>query len=59
MSVWMKYLDLSKKALQIFKESIDKYHLIDSVDQKFNNPYPNGGISNLLYSKNFIIKSFS
>ena len=50
----MKHLDLSKKALQIFKESIDKYHLIDSVDQKFNNPYPNGSISNLLYSKNWI-----
>ena len=50
----MKYLDLSKKALNIFNESITKYHLIDKVDQKFNNPYSDKGLSNLLYEKNWI-----
>ena len=50
----MKYLDLSKKALNIFNESVTKYHLIDKVDQKFNNPYSDKGLSNLLYEKNWI-----
>ena len=50
----MKYLDLSKKALKIFKKSIDKYHIIDKVDQKFNNPYSDKSISNLLFKKNWI-----
>ena len=50
----MKYLDLSKKALKIFKKSIDKYHIIDKVDQKFNNPYSDKSLSNLLYKKNWI-----
>lgn len=50
----MKYLDLSRKALKIFKKSIDKYHIIDKVDQKFNNPYSDKSLSNLLYKKNWI-----
>ena len=50
----MKYLDLSKKALNIFNESVTKYHLIDKVDQKFNNPYSDKSLSNLLYKKNWI-----
>ena len=50
----MKYLDLSKKALNIFDESVNKYHLIDKVDQKFNNPYSDKSLSNLLYKKNWI-----
>jgi len=50
----MKYLDLSKKALKIFKESVDKYHIIDKVDQKFKNPYTDNSLSNLLYKKNWI-----
>ena len=47
----MKYLDLSKKALNIFNESVTKYHIIDKVDQKFNNPYSDKSLSNLLYKK--------
>ena len=50
----MKYLDLSKKALNIFNESVIKYHIIDKVDQKFNNPYSDKSLSNLLYKKNWI-----
>tara|TARA_B100001029_G_C15054241_1_gene453099 strand:- start:1566 stop:2186 length:621 start_codon:yes stop_codon:yes gene_type:complete len=50
----MKYLDLSKTALKIFKESITKYHIIDKVDQIFNNPYRDKSLSNLLYKKNWI-----
>ena len=38
----------------IFKESIDKYHLIDKVDQVFENPYPAHSLEHLLYRKNWI-----
>ncbi|MGA0373817.1 MAG: DUF4254 domain-containing protein [Flavobacteriaceae bacterium] len=38
----------------IFKESIDKYHLIDKVDQAFENPYPAHSLEHLLYRKNWI-----
>jgi len=50
----MKYLDLSKKAIEIFKESVEKYHIIDKIDQKFNNPYPFESLYKLLYEKNWI-----
>ncbi|WP_188370104.1 DUF4254 domain-containing protein [Muriicola marianensis] len=44
----------SKEAYRIFEESIKKYHLIDKVDQNFENPYPSGTIEHLLYRKNWI-----
>jgi hypothetical protein len=44
----------SKKALSIFEESIEKYHVLDNVDQSFKNPYPSGSIEFLLYRKNWI-----
>ena len=47
----MKHLDLSKKALEIFEKSVNKYHVIDKVDQKFNNPYSDKSISNLFLKK--------
>jgi hypothetical protein len=50
----MKYLDLSNKALKIFRESVDKYHITNKVDQKFYNPYNDKSLSNLLYKKNWI-----
>ena len=50
----MKHLDLSKKALEIFEKSVNKYHIIDKVDQKFYNPYSDKSLSNLLYKKNWI-----
>ena len=42
------------KAIKIFKQSIDKYHLIDKVDQSFENPFPSNSIDHLLYRKNWI-----
>lgn len=44
------------KANAIFKEVIDKYHVIDSVDQPFNNPYDEKSnlIEHLLYRKCWI-----
>ena len=44
----------SKRSIKIFKESINKYHLIDEVDQAFENPYPADSLEHLLYRKNWI-----
>jgi hypothetical protein len=46
--------EISKTAIEIFKESINKYHLLDTVDQPFSNPYPSGTVAHLLYRKNWI-----
>ena len=44
----------SKSAFSIFEESINKYHVLDNVDQPFLNPYDNDKIEHLLYRKNWI-----
>ena len=44
----------SQLSINIFRESIDKYHLIDEVDQAFENPYPADALEYLLYRKNWI-----
>lgn len=44
----------SDNAFKIFEESIQKYHVLDTVDQEFNNPYEKGTIEHLLYRKNWI-----
>ncbi len=44
----------SKKAFDIFQESISQYHIVNRVDQKFVNPYPKNDITHLLYKKNWI-----
>ena len=50
----MSQNSFSFNAIKIFKQSIDKYHLINSIDQPFKNPYPVNSINNLLYKKNWI-----
>lgn len=46
----------TEKANAIFKEVIDMYHIIDSVDQEFRNPYDSKSeqIEHLLYRKCWI-----
>jgi len=46
----------SSKANAIFKEVIDKYHIINTVDQSFNNPYDEktNVLKHLLYRKCWI-----
>ncbi len=44
----------SDKAIAIFGESIVKYHVLDTVDQPFTNPYDKSTIEHLLYAKNWI-----
>ena len=39
---------------KIFEESIQKYHIKDTVDQPFVNPYAKDDIARLLYRKNWI-----
>ena len=45
---------ISGKAVKIFQECIENYHIKDSVDQKIQNPYSKGDLSHLLYHKNWI-----
>ncbi|MCV6631174.1 MAG: DUF4254 domain-containing protein [Flavobacteriaceae bacterium] len=48
-------MTFSSVAFKIFEESIQKYHLIDDVNQEFENPYPESDLINhLLYRKNWI-----
>ncbi|MEK9604253.1 MAG: DUF4254 domain-containing protein [Flavobacteriaceae bacterium] len=44
----------SQISVEIFRQSIDKYHLIDQVDQAFENPFPADALEHLLYRKNWI-----
>tara|TARA_B000000557_G_scaffold165838_1_gene134731 strand:+ start:280 stop:894 length:615 start_codon:yes stop_codon:yes gene_type:complete len=50
----MSQNSFSFNAIKIFKQSIDKYHLINSIDQPLKNPYPVNSINYLLYKKNWI-----
>lgn len=47
---------ITKKANHIFQEVINNYHIIDSVDQDFSNPYESQDdmLSHLLYKKCWI-----
>ena len=45
---------ISAKAVKIFQNSIDNYHIKDSVNQKINNPYKEGDLAHLLYYKNWV-----
>ncbi len=46
----------SEQANKIFKEVIEKYHIVDTVDQKFTNPYDKHTqtLEHLLYRKSWI-----
>lgn len=39
---------------QLFDETIKKYHIIDEVDQPFENPFDSKSFEHLLYRKNWI-----
>ena len=44
----------SQFAFSIFEESIDAYHILDTVDQPLHNPYAKDEVAHLLYRKNWI-----
>lgn len=45
---------ISYHALTIFEQSIAQYHILDHVDQIFENPYDKQTLEYLLYRKNWI-----
>ena len=47
-------MSFSALANSIFQESIDTYHIKDTVDQALNSPYDKGDITHLLFQKNWI-----
>lgn len=47
-------MSFSEHAWKIFNESISAYHIDDNVDAIELNPYDNGSLERLLYSKNWI-----
>ncbi len=42
---------ISERANRIFEQAITDYHIFDSIDYPFSNPYPNRTLDNLLYKK--------
>ncbi len=49
----MKPIKLDR-VISIFKQSIEKYHILDDVHQPDSNPYPLNGLEHLLFHKNWI-----
>ena len=44
----------SKLAYSVFEQSIQDYHLFDTIDQPINNPFPKEKLEHLLYLKYWI-----
>ncbi len=44
----------SNLAFSVFTKSIETYHILDDVNQSFENPYSKDNIEHLLYRKNWI-----
>lgn len=47
-------MKFTETAWEIFNQAISDYHLADNVETTSNNPYPEGSLEQLLYSKNWI-----
>ena len=61
LSISYDWLSLSKIitmfssfAFAIFEKSIVQYHVLDTIDQPFSNPYEKEAVEHLLYRKNWI-----
>ena len=44
----------SAAAYSIFEQSVKDYHMLDRIDQPYNNPYPANSVEHLMYRKNWI-----
>lgn len=44
----------SKQCIEIFNQSINDYHITDSVDTPINNPFEEGTVNALMYLKNWV-----
>lgn len=47
-------MSFTKTAWEIFQQCIKDYHVKDNVDTEMKNPFENGSLEHLLYSKNWI-----
>ena len=45
---------ISNIAIDVFESVIEKYHIINTVDQEFKNPFSENSFEHLLYRKNWI-----
>ena len=45
---------ISKQAIEIFKKSVNDYHVYDDISRKPDNPYESKSFQHLLYEKNWI-----
>ena len=50
----MEQQTFTQKAMEIFRQAIADYHLLDHIDAPINNPYPADSIENRLYLKAWI-----
>jgi len=44
----------STEAYSIFEQSVKEYHVLDRIDQPYNNPHPPKSLAHLMYRKNWI-----
>ena len=44
----------STAAYSIFEQSVKDYHVLDRIDQPYNNPHPPKSLAHLMYRKNWI-----
>ena len=44
----------SAEAYSIFEQSVKDYHVLDRIDQPYNNPYSVNSVEHLMYRKNWI-----
>ena len=47
-------MSFTEHAWNIFNKSVEDYHYYDNVDFPINNPFENGSLEHLLYTKNWI-----
>ena len=53
-SIFDKKQMKSAVAYSIFEQSVKDYHVLDRIDQPYNNPHPPKSLSYLMYRKNWI-----
>ncbi len=47
-------MTFARKAYTIFEEATEAYHVADNVDAPLSNPYDDGSVDAVLYSKNWV-----
>jgi len=47
-------MNFTETAWKVFNQSIEDYHVLDSVDTPINNPYELNSLERILYAKNWI-----